>query len=98
MNSAWIQGIQGLLIIPVLAQYLHLRQPLQGHALSSEIDRVMWSIFDELSLPAMFAGQFAVLGANEVWKVKGARQMQILPMASSLDRCWTAERRHRHGL
>jgi hypothetical protein len=41
-NSAWIQDIRGALSIPVLVQYLQLRQRLLDRALSSVADRIMW--------------------------------------------------------
>jgi hypothetical protein len=38
MNSAWIHNIKGALSIPVLVQYLHLRERLQDQTLSSDAD------------------------------------------------------------
>jgi hypothetical protein len=41
-GSAWIHDIKGALFIPVLSQYLLLRQRLQDRSLSQDEDRVLW--------------------------------------------------------
>jgi hypothetical protein len=43
-------------------------------------------------------GQSAVLEAKEVWKVKAPNEFSFFMWLAIQDRCWTAERRHRHGL
>jgi hypothetical protein len=47
---------------------------------------------------SMFVGQFVVLGTKEIWKVKASGKCKFFLWLLVLDRCWTAERRHRHGL
>jgi hypothetical protein len=41
-HSAWIHDIKGSLTIPMLVQYLHLRQQLQDFTLTAEADCVLW--------------------------------------------------------
>jgi fumarate reductase subunit D len=47
---------------------------------------------------SMFIGQSTVLGAKEIWKVKAPGKCKFFLWLLVLDRCWTAEHRHRHGL
>jgi hypothetical protein len=46
----------------------------------------------------MFVGQFVVLGAKKIWKVKAPSKRKFFLWLLVLDRCWTAEHRRRHGL
>jgi hypothetical protein len=103
-NSAWIQDIKGALSIPVLVQYLHLRQQVQDRALSSAAGRVLWrwsssgQYSASTACQTMFAGQAAILGAKEIWMVRAPSKCKCFLRLLVFDRCWTADRRRRHGL
>jgi hypothetical protein len=91
-GSAWIRGIGGALSMPVLSQYLLLRQRLQG-----------WEPFSGRGPASM-----ALVGVWPILRVpSNARWPDVLRVPSKckfflwlllLNRCWTAERRRRHGL
>jgi hypothetical protein len=47
---------------------------------------------------ALLLGQSAVLGAMELWKMRAPNNYRLFMWLALLGRCWTAERRQRHGL
>jgi hypothetical protein len=76
-QNAWIEDILGPLTVPVLIQYLSLREQLQGVALDqNSTEKFVWwwcpsgCYSSKSAYEVMFRGQSAVLGAKEVWKIK----------------------------
>jgi hypothetical protein len=67
-------------------------------------DRVLWrwaptgQYSAHSAYLALFTGQSAILGTKEIWKVKAPSKCKFFQWLIAPDRCWTAERRHRHGL
>lgn len=47
---------------------------------------------------AMFLGSSRPLGAKEIWKTSAPPKVRFFFWLVMHGRCWTAERRHRHGL
>jgi hypothetical protein len=46
----------------------------------------------------MFLGSSELLGARQLWKTKAPGEHKFFCWLVLLDRCWTTERRRRHGL
>jgi hypothetical protein len=80
-NDRWVRDIKGALTIPVLMQFLSIRQWLQEfHLDPSTPDRLewKWTSSGEFSASsaykALFLGQQSVEGSKELWKMS-AEQM-----------------------
>jgi hypothetical protein len=104
-NDSWIRDISGPLTIPMIVQYLHLRQQLEGVHLDSVVeDRLSWrwsqsgAYSASSAYGAMFLGSSELLGVKQLWKTKAPGEHRFFRWLVLLDRCWTAERRRRHGL
>jgi hypothetical protein len=104
-DQAWISDLTGPLTVPVLVQFVQLRQRLQNFVLHPSLqDRVVWKwcasgqYSCSSAYQAMFLGQTALAGAKELWKVKAPNEYRLFFWLVLHDRCWTSERLHRHGL
>jgi hypothetical protein len=104
-RCAWIRDITGALTIPVLIQYLQLRQQLDTIDLSLRVEDQItwkWSSLVQYSYSsayvAMFYGQSVVPGAKELWKVRAPNEFKLFFWLAIQNRCWTSERLARHGL
>jgi hypothetical protein len=102
---SWVRNIKGALTIPVLMQYVFLYQRLQSVHLepgTREWLRWRWSadgIYSSCSVyAALLLGQASALGAKELWKTKAPNSCRFFIWLVLLGRCWTNERRFRHGL
>jgi hypothetical protein len=98
-NHAWIYDITRALTIPVLVQYLHLRQYLEGVLLQQDrLDKILWkwcesgSLSTSLAYKAMFIGQSSILGAKELWNMKALGKCCFFTWLLMLSHCWTSER------
>ncbi|OEL13244.1 hypothetical protein BAE44_0025738, partial [Dichanthelium oligosanthes] len=105
VNHNWITDLVGPLTLPVLFQFLLLRQRLQEVVLDpSTPDRVVWNWCPSglyscsSAYQAHFVGQTALLGAKELWKVKAPNEFRLFFWLAIQDRCWTSDRLLRHGL
>jgi hypothetical protein len=85
LNSAQVQDRLGPLTVPVLIQYLSLRDHTDGMALEANgPDQLLWtqSPLREYSSSstylAKFIGQSAVFGVKELWKVKALIEHRFL--------------------
>jgi hypothetical protein len=88
-NHAWIQDIIGPLAVPVLLQYLDVRQRLQQVRLSQNVsDRFAWrwsasgNYSSRSAYTAMFFGEASILGAKELWKVRAPKKCKFFHLAS----------------
>jgi hypothetical protein len=104
-NQAWIPDITGALTIPVIVQYIEIRQRLLNVQANSEITDTYWwrwvpsgAYSCHSAYKIMFVGQTAILGAPQLWKSRAPNKCRFFMWTLLLSRCWTAERRHRHGL
>jgi hypothetical protein len=105
MNNAWIGNITGVLMVPVLIQYLELHQRLQHIELDGQLpDKVewRWTASGQYSSTSAYAAlqfrQAEVAGARQLWKVRAPNSYRFFMWLAHLDRCWTAERHRRYGL
>jgi hypothetical protein len=103
-SHAWTRDITSPLTIPILVQYLHLRQQLDDVALDHEVDdRIIqkWSSTGQYSTSSayqlMFLNQSALLGAKETWKVRASNGYTFFFWLAIQDRCWTSESLSHHG-
>jgi hypothetical protein len=102
-GNGWLRDIQGSLIIPILMQYLQVRDLIDGVHLSNVDDVVTWcwcslGLFSSSSAyEVMFIGQAGMQGAKQLWEAHAPMEYKFLWLASQ-DRCWSAERLQRHGL
>jgi hypothetical protein len=104
-QNGWIRDILGPLTVPVLIQYLSLREKLQDVNLDHNIpDWLLWRwcpsgrYSSKSAYLAMFHGQTGVPGANEAWKIRTPNEFQFFIWLAVQNRCWTSERLHRHGM
>lgn len=47
---------------------------------------------------AMFVGAIRMTGAKQIWKASAPPRVKYFFWLAFHERCWTADRRHRHGL
>jgi hypothetical protein len=105
VNHAWIADITRALSIPVLVQYLELRQQLDQVLLQvGTQDRLEWrwlasaQFSTQSAYQAMFLCQFSVLGAKELWKIKALGKCLFFKWQVLLSRCCTSEHLQHHGM
>jgi hypothetical protein len=79
-----VSDITGPLAVPVLTQFLSLRQRTNGLTLEADAhDRVVWKwtsfrVYSGSSAyRAMFLGQVAMAGAKEIWKVNAPNEYRF---------------------
>jgi hypothetical protein len=102
---AWTGEIKGALTVQVLVQYVEVYQQIQAIQLSPDTDFTLhwrWSTDGAYSscsaYTAWMLGQSSVLGARELWKTRAPNNCRFFMWLALLGRCWTVERRQRHGL
>ena len=88
----------------VLLDYLRIWGIVQEVHLDEGVqDRLVWRWTSDgnysatSAYRALFAGSSRPLGAKELWKVNALGKVKHFLVALH-KRCWTAVRRHRHGL
>ena len=104
-NDRWIKDISEALTVPVLLQYLHIWDLTRGVQLDeSQCDRVCWMwtldrVFSTSSAYAsFFIGQHPIEGAKVLHKTQAPAKCKFFVWLVLHDRCWTTDRRKRHGL
>lgn len=104
-NINWRRDIKGPLTIPVLIDYIRVREATQDIILQPLVKdnfRWKWTPSGEFSsssaYQAFFIGQTATPGARQLWKTKAPNKCRFFIWLALHGRVWTAERRHRHGL
>ena len=103
-QHAWIRDIHGTLGIPEALEYIHLWRKLQGVALTTTPDKISWrwtsnGIYSAKSCyHALFHGSTTPPSWKLLWRSWAPLNTKFFLWLASLDRCWTAERRARHGL
>jgi hypothetical protein len=103
--DAWIRDIAGPFTVPVIVQYIELRQQVQQVALvPGSQDRLVWRWCASGCYSAnsahkfLFQGQKGVLGAKELWKVRAPNKCRFFLWLVLHQLCWTSEGLHRHAL
>jgi hypothetical protein len=100
-----MQDIQGARTIPVLIQYVELRQRLEAILLNSDVeDRWVWrwtasGMYSSSSAySALCLGQSGIAGAKEMWKVRASGECRFFLSIVLHGRTWMTGRLFRHGL
>jgi hypothetical protein len=104
-QNKWIRDLLGPLTVPVLMQYLSLRNRLQDVNLDNNIlDQIMWRwcpsgcYSSKSAYLTLFNGQTGMLGTKEAWKIRAPNEVRFFIWLAVQNRCWIAERLHRHGV
>lgn len=104
-NNNWRKDITGSLSIPILIDYVRLRQATDAFPLNPEIsDKISWrwSPTGEFSVSsayqALFIGQTGLPGARELWTTRAPNKCRFFFWLVLHNKVWTAERCRRHGL
>jgi hypothetical protein len=104
-NDVWHRDITGALSIPILIQFLQVKQELLGIALDPLTqDRLVWrwnpsaTYLSKSAYDAMFIGQSATLGAKELCSTRAPNKCRFYVWTVLHHQVWTSARLHRHGL
>lgn len=104
-QRGWVRDITGALTVQVLLDYIFVWELTEGVILDPESqDRIRWrwsadGVYSASSAyNAMFFGSTRPLGARQLWKTKAPPKVKHFFWLAMHGRCWTAERRYRHGL
>jgi hypothetical protein len=83
-GNAWVQDITGPRTVPVMVQYVQVRERLNQEELRHGVQgalRWRWTTSGKYSASfaysAMFIGQTHVLGTKELWKVKAPNKCRF---------------------
>jgi hypothetical protein len=103
--NAWLRDIVGVLTLPVLMQYVQVRESLESFVLDpSSPDNTVWcwcssGIYSvSLVYSAMFHGPLELQGVRHLWKVKAHAEFKFFFLLALQHRCWTSQRLHQHRL
>lgn len=102
---AWVSDIAGAGTVQVILQYLKLwERVIDVQLLPGVPDSIIWRWASNQQYSAasaygaMFIGSFAPFGAGLIWKARAPAKVKFFFRLALHRRCWTAERRKRHGL
>ncbi|WVZ95337.1 hypothetical protein U9M48_041118 [Paspalum notatum var. saurae] len=105
LNSSWVSDIKGPLNEVAIAEYVEVWERVRNVTLSTGVDdqfRWRWTLNGVYSsasaYQACFLGSTVFLGAKFLWKAKVPPKAKFFAWLAAQDRCWTSERRRRHGL
>jgi hypothetical protein len=105
LNQSWVQDITDALTIPVIIQYIEIRQQLQQVQLAPGVaDKFLWrweasgNYSCRSAYRALFYGQTTIQGATQLWKSRVRNKCRFFARLVLLCMCWTAEQLHHHGL
>lgn len=104
-DDRWIRDISGALTVQVILEYLHVWDLTREIQLADcQNDRICWmwtldKVFStSLAYRAFFIGQHPLEGAKILQKTSAPTKCKFFIWLVLHDRCWTTERRKRHGL
>jgi hypothetical protein len=103
-GRCWIRDITFARTVPVVVQYLHLRDYLQNIHLSDEPDRFIWKwssngeFSSSSAYRALFFGRTSLAGVDRIWKVQAPGRCRFFGWLVLHGRCWTSNRLRRHGM
>lgn len=103
-NRSWLRDITCALTIQAIMEYVQVRPCIDAVQLNNSPDKVIWRWCSSVlyssssAYRALHFGQSALLGARELWKTRAPNRCRFFFWLVLLNRCWTSERRHRHGL
>ncbi|WVZ61528.1 hypothetical protein U9M48_011389 [Paspalum notatum var. saurae] len=104
LNRCWIKDIKRPLSVVAVQEYIDIWERTAGIMLSDHPDQFLWrfSLDSQYSSAtayrACFLGATSLIGARVLWKTKVPSKIKFFAWLAIQDRCWTAERRRRHGL
>ena len=103
--NRWTKDISGALTVQVILDYLLVWDLMRGvNLVDDRPDRLCWKwtadkVFSSSSAyRSFFIGQHPVEGATLLRKVRAPAKCKFFIWLVLHDRCWTADRRKRHGL
>jgi hypothetical protein len=101
----WVCDLSADLSIPTLVQYLHLWNKIVGmHFLEDEADsfKCIWTTSSDFMAKsayiAFFEGHTLWPLHDPIWKCKAPMKFKLFAWKVVWNRCWTGDRRFRHGL
>jgi len=103
-NDAWVRHVNGPVTAQLLLELSRLFDRLMDIDLSSEPDTFRWGLTADgqysaaSAYEAMFLGSSTPVGAKQLWKTRAPPRVRFFVWLILHGRCWTAERRFRHGL
>ena len=103
-NDVWVRHLRGPVTAQLLLEISRLFDRLVDINLSSEPDTFRWGLTADgeysaaSAYGAMFLGSSATVGAKQLWKTRAPPRVRFFVWLILHGRCWTAERRFRHGL
>ena len=103
-NDAWVRHVNGPVTAQLLLELSRLFGRLMDIDLSSEPDTFRWGLTPDgqysaaSAYGAMFLGSSTPVGAKQLWKTRAPPRVRFFVWLILHRRCWTAERRFRHGL
>ena len=103
-NNCWISDIRGALTVQVLIEYLRVWDLTHEiHLSTGRQDKLCWKwmadkIFSTSAYLACFIGQHPIEGAKILRKAWALAKCKFFIWLVLHDRCWTADRRKKHGL
>jgi hypothetical protein len=104
VDNAWLSDVQGPLTVPVIMQYVQVRELVDSFQLMEGDDMVAWrwcasgQFSSSSAYDVMFLGQSTMQGAKQLWKARALLEHKFFLWLAIQDRCWTNGRRFRHGL
>ncbi|WVZ83247.1 hypothetical protein U9M48_030415 [Paspalum notatum var. saurae] len=104
-NSAWIKDIRGALTEIMVVEYVEVWEKVQQISLEpgrQDFFRWRWEPDGTYSAAsaykACFLGSTRFLGGDFIWRAKVPPKVKFFAWLAAQNRCWTADRRRRHGL
>ncbi|WVZ65092.1 hypothetical protein U9M48_014513 [Paspalum notatum var. saurae] len=103
-NKNWMRDIKKNLSVAAISEYVVIWERTQSFMLVDRPDSFCWRWSPNSQYTAAsayrscFMGSTLLLGAKFVWKARVPPRVRFFAWLALQDRCWTAERRRRHGL
>jgi hypothetical protein len=104
VDHAWVRHVQGVVTIQVMVEVAELFDLLSEVYLSPQPDTFIWTLTADNNYSvasaygAMFLGSSSPVGAKQLWKTAAPPRVRFFYWLVMHGRCWTVDRRYRHGL
>jgi len=103
-QGAWLQHLYGAVTVQIFVEVADLYDQLEQVQLHDTPDTFTWSLSPDHAYSsasaygAMFLGSSIPLGAKKIWRSPAPPKVHLFFWLVLHGRCWTADRRFRHGL